>query len=245
MADRGPEVVTLPVDTFYLIVGDMRTGTSLLCGMLEDTPEAGKPREYIHPYWGWKESLDDYVDWIRHDQPGRVVGIKMFWNHLAGLIDSGNGWLFDGSSIDHLDLLVRAMGARKTKWIFMTRNSKSRQAASVLRAETANRWSCPAGEQRAAISLPRTAEAAARVEELKQSFLWSETEWNRYFKARGIMPLRITYEQFTASELAIAETYRMVCSFLGVQPNEQPAVPLKKQAGREVEEWIEWYRRAS
>ncbi len=64
--------------------------------------------------------------------------------------------------------------------------------------------------------------------------------WERYYRAHGIRPLRVLYEDL---EDDYESTMQTVLDFLGVR-GDIPPPPLKKQADATTEAWVERFMQA-
>lgn len=228
-----------PINTLYFICGAMRTGTTLLCKMFSCTPGAGSPREYLHTWGGAAADMEALIAKIRAPQPGPYVGFKAMWGQFYNASDNWGGTTGEALFLDIIDHLA----PQQVRHIYMHRRDTLRQAVSTLRARTAKSWHLPAGVENITVELPRDAESVQLVEDLMGAFTWAHERWQDWFAEQDIHPLWITYEDFTRSDETIKDTFRAAAQFVGFDLNGyEPVIPLQKQSGQEVEEWIAWYQ---
>lgn len=227
-----------PIDTLYFICGTMRTGTTLLCKMFSCTPGAGSPREYLNTWDGAPANMAELAAKVRAPQPGPFVGFKAIFAQFYGISDAWGNTTGEDVFLD----LIDALNPARVCHIYMHREDKLRQAVSTLRARTAHSWHLIAGVENVLIDLPRDAESVQMVEDLMGAFEWAHNRWQDWFAEQDIHPLWITYEDFTRSDDTIKQTFRGAAQFIGFDLNGyDTCIPLQKQAGQDVEDWIAWY----
>ena len=215
----------------YVIAGLPRSGSNLLCHLLANTGLMGYPTEYLHP-----ESLmvpmaqrfsdegagavtyDSYVAELlkRRSSPNGVFGLKTFYWQATPYVDQGRfKALFEGA-----------------EYAYLTRQDRRGQIVSMAIASQTQQWTSYDERQ---------AEAAYDEELILRAggFLAQEARsWEQFFAARGIEPLRITYEGLLADPDVIC---RSVCSLVDVVPQEPFRIEraeTKKQRNAVNEEWL-------
>lgn len=229
--------------TLYLLCSTQRTGSTLLHYMLRDAG-LGDAQEYLHGKLPSVNTVRECAARIRkgnHFRP--VMGWRVMWGqlHHQQLAQPAIWEAIDAA--DMLDQIRDTIGAEEVRYIYLTRRDHLRQAVSVMRAKTGVRWYCPAGETPHDIDIPFDAETIKRVNELSALFERHEALWEEYFSVRGITPLRLIYEDMTRDDNAIFETFWRLWDFISppIDHNYLPVIPLEKQAGADVENWIAFY----
>jgi LPS sulfotransferase NodH len=222
----------------------MRTGSSLLNFTLRDAG-IGDAAEYMNVHNPTYDTYDEFARYIKNGnkQTPDVIGWRVMWLHFWTQQDRNRVWanvpvetMFDG--------VTHAISADTIKYIYLTRRDRLRQALSAVRANRGDRWRCPSNEEPHHIEIPFTKKIISYVEWIIDEYPKYEARWEAYFSERGIDPLRLVYEDMTASDTAIRETLDRIGDYIGV--NVPPvAIPLRKQAGTDVEDWIEHYEHLS
>lgn len=194
----------------YIICTSPRSGSTLLCKLLAATGVAGKPGSYFH-----EPSLSDWLSYFDLAQDPsaaeRDVLAEIFRAAMAkGSLDTGMfGLRLQRHSFDffteklavlHPELsrdtqrLQAAFG--RTLFIHLTRCDKVEQAVSHVKAEQSGLWhAAPDGTELERLSPPQKLvydadEIRARYDELSAY----DRDWEDWFGAEEITPLRLTYE---------------------------------------------------
>ncbi len=241
----------------YIICTSPRSGSTLLCKLLQSVKGAGHPDSHFHQpsLEAW---LDDYglqrsafgdrkaalqavfqSARARGTGDGGVFGLRMqghtfpfFRKQLGVLHPTPPG---DRARID------AAFG--KTLFIHLTRENKLDQAISLVRAEQSGLWHRAAdGSELERLSEPQAphydADAiAAERDEFKQM----DAAWADWFAEQAIAPLRLTY-----SELADAPypTLHRVLAALGLEAKglEGKTPPVAKLADEINRDWAQRFQ---
>ena len=221
----------------YVVASLPRTGSTLLCDALWATGLAGAPQEHLNPMqlrdWSlragrWRYALirgpllalvarrglppaklQAQLDRVRAARSsGGLYGLKLHAHHLTRHFPAGDLESFLGP----------------LRWIYVTRDDKLSQAISWARAQQTGAW---ASWQRPDLppvySRRRITRCLAQIHE-------GEALWEAHFAARGVTPLRLSYEQL-AQDLPGA--VRAALAWLGVAEAEAVEVSpprLKRQA---------------
>jgi LPS sulfotransferase NodH len=176
---------------------------------LIDEPELGGPASFMKP------SPTAYVERLKraHTVNG-VFGIKAHYIDLVRYSDISENMsqLFPDA-----------------KFISITRRNVLRQALSGARAAQTMAWTSGLAEQKRPhfrfwAVLKHVIHTLREVE-----------AWERFYKAHGIKPLRIVYEDLDEE---YQSTMLTVLGFLGVD-GTIPDRPIRKQADATTEEWVE------
>lgn len=232
----------------YVICSTPRTGSTLLCDMLEGTQLAGAPNEYFTPseeprfceQWG-VSGFKDYFDRVIAEttSPNGVFGFKImmgnfheFIEKLRGIVATEYQTLQDSELLRHFFPDLR--------YIWMTRHNKVRQAVSFSRAIQTEVWAQP---KRGLI--PPRQEPRYRfrgIDVLMQRVMIFEAKWQEYFAHNDIMPLIVSYEDFINFR---QETVEQILRFIGVEAREDVILyeNLRKQADQLSEIWVERFIR--
>ncbi len=242
----------------YIICGTPRTGSTLLCDLLESTKVAGCPDSFfmsnVAPVWvkAWglptREGLNEagysaaYLKAaIRAGRGGtEIFGLRLMRENLDGLL-ALIGNVYPGMPSDKARLEA-AFGT--IVYIHLAREDKLAQAVSLIKAEQTGLWHvAPDGtevERLAPHSEPQYdfARIARMVEELEQF----DAAWLTWFDEQGIEPLRITYETISANPVQVL---MRVCNALGVAaPAPETMEPgVAKLADAVSVEWMRQYQR--
>lgn len=237
----------------YLICATPRSGSSLLCGLLESTGVAGHPESYFRQpdepswaaRWGIAGSPDgsfSYADYVHSAlAAGRtdngVFAARIMWGILDEVIDKLVTVYPDLIGAD-LELLRRAFG--HTRFIYLRRGDVLAQAVSWLRAEQTNVWFETEQDE------PREPDREPhfdfdQLRELVQQIDEHNAAWQGWFASAGIQPHLIWYEALDANPVGVT---RRVLDFLNL---ELPAgrvirVQHRRLADEVNAEWIDRYR---
>jgi LPS sulfotransferase NodH len=231
-------------DTFYAICATMRTGTTLLHFLLRDAG-LGNADEYLHGNKPTQPSFAGYAAQVLEGQPDAIAGCNFMWGHAWGtqkrLPD-----VWRGVKAEHIfDGVIDAIGATTNRFVYIYRRSLPHQATSVLRAEHVGRWRLGVDNGRQDVEIPYCPRTVGRYRGLINNFRHCNNQWRRWFETRAIEPYTIAYEDFTRDQHSIYATLVDVVQHIGVTlPDDyQFHVPLRKQAGADVERWLECYER--
>jgi trehalose 2-sulfotransferase len=214
----------------YIVCSSPRSGSTLLAQALVamgignpgeflnpsliNEPELGGPDNFMKP------SPTAYVERLKRDHTvNGVFGIKAHYADLVRYpeINDNLGRLFPDA-----------------KYISITRRNVLRQALSAARAAQTMAWTSCLKEDRKPqfrfwAVLKHVIHTLREVE-----------SWERFYRAHGIRPLRVLYEDLEDDYQA---TMQKVLVFLGVS-GKAPPPPLRKQADATSEEWAERFLQA-
>jgi trehalose 2-sulfotransferase len=229
----------------YLICATPRTGSSLLCGLLDSTGVAGHPESWFRapdePDWAarWGVDASRYGDFVRAaitagSTPNGVFAARIMWGTLDQVVARLGGVYPELAGRD-TDLLDRAFG--RIRYVYLRRGDVVAQAVSLARAEQTGVWfeteeirPRPAGEPRYDFGL--IDEQARLIEEHNRA-------WRDWFASAGIQPHVVRYEDL---EVEPAEVARGVLGFLGLPADGEIAVRHRRLADELNAEWITRYR---
>jgi len=167
-----------------------------------------------------------------------IFGAKIMWGHLHDFLELHTN---DGSlaSSHRIDASLRGVFPN-LKYVYVTRQSKLRQAVSLWIALQTQRWrlDLPIHKRKAAAEPIFHFEA---IDFLRRQLVEQDAAWRRFFAAAGIAPLTLEYEQFA---LNLSHTLMRVVEFLdiGCEPFHFFVRPsLIKQADCRSEEFVLMY----
>jgi LPS sulfotransferase NodH len=241
----------------YLICATPRTGSSLLCGLLDSAGVAGHPESYFRQpseqeyaaRWGIVSSSDgafSYADYVRAAMAEGTTGNGVFaarimWGTLDELVARLGPLYPDMAGAPDLELLCRAFG--RTRFVYLRRGDVVAQAVSLLRAEQTDVWHdtegfAAAGENREPAREPCF--DFGRIEELIREIEDGNLAWQRWFGSAGVQPHLVRYEEL---EVAPVEITLGVLGFLGLRlaPGRQLVVRHKRLADEISSQWIASY----
>lgn len=237
----------------YIICATPRTGSTLLCDLLNSTRVAGEPDSFfmrnVDPIWAerWglppregKGTVDHSSAYLKaaiaagRGQTG-IFGLRMMREdlpHLMTMIDQA----YPAKSSDK-ERLQAAFG--RVLCIYLSRQDKLSQAISMVKAEQSGLWHiAPDGSELERLAPPKEPEydfvrIKAKLDELESY----DAKWVSWFSEQNIKPLRINYE--TLSENPDA-TILAICEELAVRqpPSGTLVSGVAKLADAVSREWI-------
>jgi LPS sulfotransferase NodH len=245
--------VTLPDFDSYLICATPRSGSTLLCGLLDSSGVAGHPASYFN-----RKTLDAYAgEWrISRRRDGRIDEEFVRAARTAGKTSNG---VFGGRimaetlpeligdlaatgsapAATEADLLTAQFG--RLRFVHLRRRDVVAQAVSFAKALQTHFWHpgeavLPGGQD------PHYDEGL--IGELVATIERFEADWAAWFTAQQIAPCEVTYEDLAADPL---HTAQMVLDYLGlsVPPDRQLVIGHRRQADQLNAEWITRFRSTS
>jgi len=247
-----PLAPTPPRTDSYLICATPRTGSSLLCGLLDSTGVAGQPESWFRRQderefaarWGIADPSDGtfgYDGYFRAavaagSTANGVFAARIMW----GTMDEVTAHLapaYPGHAGSAADLLSAAFG--RTRFVYLRRGDVVAQAVSLLRAEQTGVWFETSDERQEPTAEPGFDFGQAR--DLARQIEAENVAWEAWFTAEGIQPYRVVYEELDADPVGIASG---VLSFLGLDlpPGREITIRHKRLADGLNARWIESYR---
>jgi len=237
----------------YLICATPRTGSSLLCGLMDSTGVAGHPESYFRrpdeqqwaTRWGIVSPSDgtfSYADYVRAAiGAGRtangVFAARIMWGTLDEVV-ARLACVYPDLAGSAVALLDRAFG--RTRYVYLRRGDVVAQAVSLLRAEQTDVWFETAQDHQQPHQEPRydfdlIGERVRLINE-------HNAAWREWFASAGIRPHVVRYEELDAAPVRVA---RGVVGFLGLDlpAGREIAVRHRRLADGLNAQWIESYRR--
>jgi trehalose 2-sulfotransferase len=248
----GPAGTPAPTGS-YLICATPRTGSSLLCGLLESTGVAGRPESYFRQpdeqtwaaEWGIVDSPDGgfrYADFVAAAvAAGRtengVFAARVMWGTVDEMVDKLAA-VYPDLADDALALLHRAFG--HLRFVHVRRQDVLAQAVSWLRAEQTDVWhdtGDPGPERRE--QTPHF--DLVRIEGIMQMIEEHNGAWEQWFASVGVEPYRVLYEDLDADAVGVT---RRVLDFLGLEvPPGRTIIGRHVRLADEITtQWIDRYR---
>jgi len=234
----------------YLICAVPRTGSYLLCDMLQATGVAGKPNEYFSPsyqkHWSERWGSEDYGSYLR-----RVVEIGTTPNGIVGV--KSHPWQFNHFATQAAGRAPVQYSERPSvleQWfpdlhyVWLRRRDKLRQAVSYARSLQTNIW-WDADLEPVPNATPNPDALTFDFDLITQSvarLVEEEDMWRRYFVATKIEPLTIFYEDLVRDPEG---SVRAVLDMLRVQPPPDAGAKrpsFRRQADATTTSWIRSYR---
>src|SRR4051794_21472812 len=239
-----------------LVCATPRSGSTLLCALLEGTRVAGRPQEFFERLarTGLPRQPREYFEGV--DDPeivallaptdrgapdatdpippalaagttdNGVFAAKLMWTHLLDLAERL------GRPPDAALLAERFPDPH---YVQVTREDKVAQAVSLWRAVQTRAWRAGPVAGRADPRLPRGA-IGPLVEQLEAQ----DAAWRAWFADQGLEPLAIRYEDLVRDTDAAPAA---VLDLLGVGPAAIPPPPLRRQGDDRSARWAERFRR--
>jgi len=238
--------VTRPDFDSYLICATPRSGSTLLCGLLESSGVAGHPASYFN-----REGLNGYADDWRIARPrdgqideafvraaltagktsNGVFGGRIMAETLPELI-SGLAAAASRPAVTDVDLLSAQLG--RLRFVHLRRRDVVAQAVSWAKSLQTHFWHpgeavAPGGQD------PHYDEEL--IGRLVATIERSEADWTVWFAAHSIVPCEVTYEELAADP---PRTAQEVLDYLGldVPPDRQLVVGHRRQADQLNADWI-------
>jgi trehalose 2-sulfotransferase len=238
-------VLTMNPAISYVIASIPRSGTHLLCSILQNTGVAGSPAEHFlsKPGETWEQrwgtsSRVAYVEHVLRQSTAAdgVFGTVIMWNYFERMLQMLQE-IPAYKSLNGAQLLAAVFG--KPKYIWMRRRNRVEQAVSWAIACQTGVWTKKAKEKSQPYAIPRFDFKV--IDEWCNRIAAHDEGWANYFRENQIEPLILFYEDVGASHVGAAER---VLEFLAlsVPRNMEIAAPaVEKQATRISEEWAARY----
>lgn len=242
----------------YIICTSPRSGSTLLCSMLNDTGKAGSPDSFFHE----PRFMQEWADVWQLPAKSSVSTAVYEAAYLGATVTAGHG----GTPVFGMRLqqpylpllaaiLCRLHPALSTdaarlehvfgplRYVYLTRRDKVAQAVSLVKARQTGLWHRHAnGSERERSGPP--AEAAYHfptIEAEVDAFTRADRAWHEWFAREGIEPLRIDYEGLAADP---AGTVVRLCAALNIALPDgvAPKPPTAKLADASSLAWAHRYR---
>lgn len=235
----------------YMICAVPRTGSYVLCDLLEKTGVAGRPNEYFNDsfqsQWtlDWEAgSIDDYMRKVVQlgTSPNGVFGIKahpMQFDSMCRQL-SGRPRVPFLRRPELLDRWFPRLG-----YVRLRRLDPLRQAISYVRAIQTNGWwdseyaPGPSGPVR-----PERVRFDFQLIERAIQLLGSmDRRWSDYFAAIGVTPVELTYEGLIEEPHIAVHSVLNMLGTSQLESHSAGPMPFRRQADELTETWVDRYER--
>lgn len=241
----------------YFLCATPRSGTTMLCDLLTNTGQAGRPQSYYRrqdierrarSYGLHADSFASPVDFDQAYlnavlQEGRgdagVFGLRIMWGTVAEMAERLRPLrpaLRDGALFEDL--------FGPLTYIHVRRRDKLAQAISLLKAEQTGLWHLAAdGSERQRTAPPAHAHYDAdRIADLMSELERDDSAWIAFFRENGIEPIEIEYEALAASPRT---EVRKILQRLNLPPElaETVVTDTAKMADADSSVWADRFRR--
>ena len=237
----------------YLLCSTPRTGSSLLCGLLESTGVAGHPASYFRrpdedafaAQWVIprpSDGVSGYADFLEAalsagTTDNGVFAARIMWGTLDELVQR-LGTVLPDLAGDDLDLLDRAFA--RPRFVYLRRHDVLGQAVSLLRAEQTDVW------HNADDSEPQQLKQDPlydfeRIHQMIRTIEDDNSAWREWFASVGVRPYSLVYEDLEADQEGAT---RSILEYLELElpPNRTIVGRHKRLRDRLSAEWVERYR---
>jgi LPS sulfotransferase NodH len=242
----------------YVLCGTPRTGSTLVCTLLESTGVAGHPQSYFRTpdldtyatTWGIPRAPDGsftFADYLRGAiYAGRsangVFATRIMWGTLAEVINNVRHLYADYASADR-DLLTHAFGP--TRFIYLRRHDVVAQAVSRVRAEQTNVWhiigDVPIGDGPVVPPAHAPRYDFAQIRSYTQEIEAQNQAWTAWFRTNGVQPHRVWYEDVATAPV---QTTHAILAFLqlAVPPHVRITANNQRLADATSTDWSARYQ---
>lgn len=194
---------------------------------------------------GGRSCQGEFEAWFRYvlqrgTSPNGVFGAKMMWNYLEDF----KARMAELPGLEDLSFNERLSAVfPRLKIIFMRRRDKVAQAVSLWKAIQTQRWRTDSESDLEEIDVgaaPNSEYDYAAIEYLLNELHRWDARWEDWFHATGREPIRIFYDEFTASRAA---TIGRVLDALGIDPPAPEGKgPMQRQADDLSKDWVVRFR---
>jgi trehalose 2-sulfotransferase len=240
----------------YLLCSTPRTGSTLLCGLLESTGVAGHPASYFRrpdedafvAQWAIprpSDKVSSYGEFLKAalaagTTDNGVFAARIMWGTLDDLLER-LGTVFPDVAGEDLDLLNQAF--TRPRFVYLQRHDVLGQAVSLLRAEQTDVWHHADGSEPQQLKQDPIYDFE-RLRRMIRKIEDDNAAWRKWFASVGIRPYSVAYEDLESDQEAAT---RGVLEFL-----ELELPPSRTIVGRHTRlrdqlsaEWVERYRAES
>lgn len=243
----------------YVLCSNPRSGTTLLCDMLARTGVAGNPNSFFR-----QKSLQDWCDDWNVAGPVDPEDSDFTKRYFTAMLAEGRGttpvfglrlmgpdlrlacdWLTRAYSGQPSDASAFEAVFGPVRFIHLSRADKLAEAVSYIRAEQTGLWhQRPDGSALEQIdpTAPAGYDADAIMHRMNELARF-DTDWEAWFAAEKIMPLRISYEALAEDPQRILA---QVLGFIGQDTRHASSIEpgVRKLADATNAAWIARYRAA-
>lgn len=234
----------------YLVCATPRSGSTLLCSLLNSSGVAGHPASYFDPRgvgehadaWGIDRASDGRIDdvfiraaLVAGRTPNGIFGGRVMAETLPKLVDDLAAASDPGAT--DLELLAARLG--RLRFVHLHRSDVVAQAVSWARSLQTHFWhpgeAMAPGGQDPCYDEELIGELITRIETL-------EAGWATWFANQGIVPYEVTYEGLAEDPPSTASR---ILDWLGLkvpQDHQLEAPHQRRQADHVNADWIRDYK---
>lgn len=245
----------MPAFDSYIICTSPRSGSTLLCRLLQEAGVAGHPESWFHgpSVEAWREGLSlspasNSDEVLRHTMAAAIdqgrgtstlFALRLQRHSFDFLIDR-LGYLAPDAATD-AERLSAAFG--RIRFILLSRPDTLAQAVSYVRASQTGLWHRNAdGTELERLAPPKDpaydrAAIAKELAELKAQ----DDAWRDWFAHEGITPLTLTYDELAENPIRVLA---QVLDDLGLDPDAARDVvaPTARLSDRINRDWVARFR---
>jgi LPS sulfotransferase NodH len=239
-----------------LVCTTPRSGSWLLSDLLERSGKVGMGQEYFHVNYvpalareyglGSSAITEEYISEIRRraEEAGRVFSTKLHWVQINQLVDALREIHPDLAAANTAAPQLIEASLPGSRYLYLTRDDKARQAISLFRALRTDTWwehAAEAESEEVGQAVPSPTADYLAIRWLEDFLAGQEAEWRRYFEVFAIEPLTVVYEQLCAEPVRVV---RAVLDWLGLEGAAVSPGPsrLRRQADAETETMLVEYK---
>ncbi len=217
----------------YVLCGTPRTGSTLLCSLLQSTGVLGRPESYFREpdevAWATRFGLAteggrvrDYRAFVNAARSAGtsnngVFGVRIMWGSLERMME-GLGRV---PGKPDLPILEEALGP--LTFVHLRREDIAAQAVSWCRAEQTGYW------QQGDSVAREPQQDIAQMRLLMETIRKHDAAWRAWFDAQGVEPHTVTYEQLVGDRRRVIQGIAAKLA-VGLPGNWRPQSPHRKQA---------------
>ncbi|MEX0338007.1 MAG: Stf0 family sulfotransferase [Arenibacterium sp.] len=242
----------------YVICTSPRSGSTLLCKLLQEAGNAGLPESYFHEpslekwldayglqkndFNNDQDALHAVFDAVRERGTGKsdIFGLRL-QRHSFAFFAEQLAVLFPSRGNDK-SRFEAAFG--KTLFVHLTRENKLDQAISYVRARQTGLWHiAPDGTELERLGPPRAPQYdGAAISAKRQEFVRMDADWTAWFEKQHITPLRIPYDTLSSAPYT---TCARLLRALGreAEPVNERTPPVAKLADHINQDWADRFRK--
>lgn len=230
----------------YILCTTPRSGSTLLCSLLQSTGVAGYPESYFRKQdinmwaksWGVASQFDrEYVSAVLPAgmSSNGVFGVRLMWGTLHELLTELRTYYIQESEIG---LLTEAFGP--TQFVYLRRQDVVAQAVSRAKAEQSDTWHVHSDQSH----MLNDGDFTYDYDQIHSYVAETEADnqaWEKWFREHAIEPHVVVYEELSEQR---EETVASILEFLGVDSTQADNIrsSTTKMADELSQTWIDQYR---
>ena len=234
----------------YLVCTAHRTGSNLLNELLTQTGVAGFPAEFFYKdfqeEWSAKYSISSFAEYVEKIPtmtctPNGVFGAKiMAGEHFNGFLNQLKELpRFKGQELSDAQIIHKLFP--NTKYIWLTRRDKVRQAISFYKAVITGKWASNERARQTEFTSDNLQFNFDSIHHQMVKYTLYDAMWQQFFNKASVKPLTIIYEDFVTSK---EETVKSVLNYLNIPIPKNLQIreaEHRKLANHTTEVWVNKY----